>query len=126
MSEVSASYIRPNLSICTPEGLALAPIQSFFERKAPDKQRRATPKRPPEATKRRISEPCKWAASIRGVPRMFSKTIVPINAKPRPASRLLFFMQAPSAHVSSRDLFYPIRYCGGDAGFVSPQMDIQL
>jgi hypothetical protein len=123
MNKFSANYTRTNLSICTPEGCALAPIQSFFERKAPDKERRATAKSPPEATRRRISEPCKWAASIRGLPKMFSRTIVPINAKPRPASRLLFFMQALLARVSSRDLFYPMRYCGGDAGFVSPQME---
>lgn len=126
MSGFSASYIRPNLPICTPEGCALAPIQSFFERKAPDKQRRATANRPPEETRRKISEPCKWAASIRGLPRMFSRSIVPINAKPRPANILPFFMQSPRDRLSSRDLFYPMRYCGGDAGFVSPQMEIQL
>jgi hypothetical protein len=56
----------------------------------------ATPKSMPEATKRRISEPCKWAASIRGLPKLFSRTIVPINAKPRPASRLLFRISPPT------------------------------
>lgn len=55
----------------------------------------ATPNNPPEATSLKISEPCKWAASIRGLPRLLSRTIVPINAKPRPASRLLFFISPP-------------------------------
>jgi hypothetical protein len=56
---------------------------------------KATPKSIPEATRPRISEPCKWAASIRGLPKLLSRTIVPMNAAPRPASRLPFFISPP-------------------------------
>jgi hypothetical protein len=55
----------------------------------------ATPKSMPEATSLKISEPCRPAASIRGLPRLLSRTIVPINAKPRPANRLPFFISPP-------------------------------
>jgi len=65
----------------------------------------ATPKSMPEATRPRISEPCKPAASIRGLPKLFSKTIVPINAKPRPANTLPFFIQAPSARILAQGYY---------------------
>jgi hypothetical protein len=65
----------------------------------------ATPNNPPEATSLRISEPCKPEASTRGVPRIFSKTIVPRNAIPNANNQLLFL----------------ISYCGAENSTVSIQ-----
>ena len=78
---------------------------SFFAHMEAVSAMMATPKSMPEATRPRISEPCKPAASIRGLPKLFSKTIVPINAKPRPANTLPFFMQAPSARILASGYF---------------------
>lgn len=68
----------------------------------------ATPKNMPDATRPRISEPCMPDASMRGLPRLFSKTNVPMSAITNAKNQLLFL----------------ISYCGRNAGSVSPKSEI--
>jgi|HubBroStandDraft_5_1064220.scaffolds.fasta_scaffold527204_1 hypothetical protein len=78
---------------------------SFFAHLEAVSTMMATPKRPPEATSLRISEPCRPDASIRGLPRLLSKTIVPMSAITNAKNQLRFLMS----------------YCGANAAPVSLQ-----
>src|SRR5580658_308998 len=83
----------------------------------PNSAKRATANKPPDATKRRISGTCRPAASVRGLPKLFSSTIVPISAKPNPMNHLRFFMHPPTARIPA-----PM-HCDRNAGSVSSQQE---
>ncbi len=76
---------------------------SSSSRSLPNRPTMETPKSMPLATRPRISEPCKPAASIRGLPRLFSSTSVPSSARHNPVKRLRFFINIlPAWMLASR------------------------
>jgi len=120
-NEIAMHMMLANTSAaCAPEFYFLPTGQPFLNTRPLMSKKRARPKSMPEATRPRISEPCKWAASIRGLPRLLSSAIVPINAKPKPVKMLRFFICAPSARLPA-----PM-YCDRNPAFVSPQREMHL
>ena len=69
---------------------------------------KATPKSMPEATRPKISEPCRPDASTRGLPSQFSKTNVPMSAITKAKNQLLFL----------------ISYCGAKALPIHPNQSV--
>jgi hypothetical protein len=75
-------------------------VQRFFDQdegRAPSRSMNAIPKQKPEAMIPTMSEPC--SDCTRGLPRLFRSTSAPHNAKPKPMSRLRFFICSPLIRI---------------------------